>query len=93
MMSSSTPVTVAVCAVFQLRAVKVMEAGKTVPSEVSSEERPMVTSAAGWLSSTTSKVSVPPASVVTRPEVGLTVMPAVSSSVLVTETSAGSRPS
>ena len=75
-MSSSAPVTVAVCAVFQLRAVKVITAGKTVPSEVSSEERSMVTSAAGWLFKVMVKVSVPPASVVTRPEVGLTMIPA-----------------
>ena len=35
----------------------------------------MVTSAVGWVFSTTVKVAVPPASVVTRPEVGVTVMP------------------
>ena len=34
----------------------------------------MVTSAVGWLVSTTVKVAVPPASVVIRPEVGVTVI-------------------
>ena len=38
------------------------------------------------------KVAVPPASVVVRPVVGVTVMPAVSLSVLVTETSAALSP-
>ena len=38
------------------------------------------------------KVAVPPASVVVRPDVGLTVMPAASLSVLVTATSAGVDP-
>ena len=58
-----------------------------MPSVVSLELRPMVTSAVGWVFSTTVKVAVPPASVVVRPEVGVTVMPAVSLSVLVTATS------
>ena len=43
---------------------------------------------AGW-SSTTVNVAVPPASVVTSPEVGLTVIPAASLSLLLTDTSAG----
>ena len=34
----------------------------------------MVTSAVGWLVSTTVKVAVPPASVVIRPTVGVTVI-------------------
>ena len=76
--------TVTVCGTFQLAAVKVRLAGATVPSVVSLEVRPMVTSAVGWVLSTTVKVAVPPASVVVRPEVGVTVMPAVSLSVLVT---------
>ena len=46
--------------------------------------RPIVTSAVGCASSTTVNVAVPPASVVTRPLVGVTVIPAVSLSVLVT---------
>ena len=68
--TSSTPVTVTVCGAFQLAAVKVRLAGATVPSVVSLEDRPMVTSAVGWVLSTTVKVAVPPASVVVRPEVG-----------------------
>ena len=48
----------------------------TVPSERSLDENPTETSAEGWESRTTVKPSVPPASVVTRPEVGVTVMPA-----------------
>ena len=64
--------------------------GATVPSLRSLLESPMVTSAVGWLASATVKVAVPPASVVVKPDVGFTVTPAVSSSVFVTETSAGS---
>ena len=67
-------------------------AGPTVPSVRSLLETPTVTLAVGWLVSTTVKVAWPPASVVTRPEVGVTVMPAASSSVLVTETSGGLMP-
>ena len=64
----------------------------TVPSVVSLELRPMVTSPVGCELSTTVNVAVPPASVVVRPAVGLTMMPTVSLSMLVTETSAGSIP-
>jgi len=66
--------------------------GLTVPSDGSELASPTVTSAVGAALSTTVNVAVPPASVVVSPLVGLTVMPAVSSSVLVTETSAGSTP-
>ena len=45
--TSSTPVTVTVCAVFQFALVKVSEAGDIVPSDVSEDERPTVTSAVG----------------------------------------------
>ena len=62
--------------------------GLTVPSVGSLELSAMVTSAVGWLVRTIVKVAVPPASVVVRPEVGVTVMPAASLSVLVTATSA-----
>ena len=72
---SSTPVTVTVCAVFQFAAVNVSDAGLTVPSVVSFELSPIVTSAVGCASSTTVKVAVPPASVVVSPLVGVTVMP------------------
>ena len=84
---------VTVWAVFQLAAVKVRLAGETVPSAVLPDERPIVTLAVGCELSTTVKVAVPPASVVVRPDVGVTVSPAVSLSVLVTKTLAGSRPS
>ena len=89
---SSTPVTVTVWAVFQLAAVKVRLAGEVVPSAVLLDERPIVTLAVGWEFSLTVNVAVPPASVVLRPEVGLMVNPAVSSSLLVADTSAGLRP-
>ncbi len=72
--------------------VKVTLAGATVPSVRSLLESPTVTFAVGWLVSTMVNVAVPPASVVVRPEVGFTVIPATSSSVLVAETSAGSIP-
>ena len=88
-MPSFWPVIVTVCATFQLAGVNVSVFVETVPSVASVV---MVTSAVGSLLSTTSNVAVPPASVVTRPLVGVTVMPAVSLSVLVTETSAASRP-
>ena len=86
-MASETPVTVIVCGVFQLALVKVTLAALTVPSVGSFEIKPIVTSAVGCEFSTTVKVAVPPASVVVKPDVGVTVMPAVSLSVLVTDTS------
>ena len=52
--------TVTVWATFQLAAVKVREEAETVPSVVSELERPMVTSAVGWVLRTTEKVAVPP---------------------------------
>ncbi len=67
--------TVTVCAVFQLAGVKVRLVGETVPSVVSLLDSAMLTLALGWVPSTTVKVAVPPASVVIRPMVGLTVMP------------------
>ena len=79
---------VTVCGVFQFAGVNVRLAGLTAPSVTSLVLRPMVTSAVGWVVSTTVNVAVPPASVVVRPDVGVTVMPAASLSVLVTATSA-----
>jgi hypothetical protein len=52
----------------------------------------MFTSAPGVDRRATVKVAAPPASVVTRPLVGVTTIPATSSSVLVAETSAASLP-
>ena len=60
-----------------------------MPSVVSFELSPTVTSAVGCASSTTVKVAVPPASVVVSPLVGVTVMPDVSLSVFVTDDVAG----
>ena len=72
--ASSTPVTVTVWGISQLALVKVRLDGPTVPSVVSLELRPIVTSAIGRDVSTTVNVAVPPASVVVRPLVGVTVM-------------------
>ena len=85
--SSSTPVTVTVWAMFQLAAVKVRLAGGDGAFGRVAGARPIVTSAVGWLFSTTVNVAVPPASVVS-PLIAETVIPAVSLSVLVTATSA-----
>ncbi len=85
---SFTPVTVTVCAVFQFAGVNITEAGATVPSVKSLDESPIATLAVGWLVSAIVNVAVPPPSVVVRPEIGITVIPAVSLSVLVTPTSA-----
>ena len=59
----------------QFAAVNVRLAGATVPSVGSLELSAIVTSAVGCVVSTTVKVAVPPASVVVRPVVGVTVMP------------------
>src|SRR5258708_9264690 len=88
---SSTPVTVTVCAVFQFAVVNVTLAGATVPSVRSFDDNPIVTFAVGWLVRTTVNVAVPPASVVVSPDVGVTVIPATSLSVLATDTSAAFR--
>ena len=59
-------------------------AGDIVPSEVLLELKPIITSAVGWLVRTIVNVAVPPASVVVKPDVGFTVIPAVSSSSFIT---------
>ena len=81
-----------VCALLQFEVVNVRLDTRRTPSAVLLLDTGMTTSAVGWLLSRTVKLAVPPASVVTRPAVGLTVMPATSLSVLVTETSAASTP-
>src|SRR5207247_1440386 len=81
---SDPPGAVKGCAVFQFAGVNVTEAGGTVPSVKSLDESPIVTFAVGWLASAIVNVAVPPPSVVVSPEVGMTVIPALSSSVLVT---------
>ena len=73
--------------VLQFAAVNVTEAGLAVPSEALLEDSPMVTVAVGWLFRTTVNVAVPPDSVVTSPDVGVTLMPGVSLSRFVTDTS------
>src|ERR1051325_9344184 len=86
---SSTPVTVTVWATFQLAVLNVRLAVETVPSAGLLLATGIATLAVGWLLRRTVKLAVPPASVVTRPVVGVTVMPAASLSVFVTDTSAG----
>src|SRR3982750_1546188 len=74
------PVIVTVCGTFQLVLLNNRLAGETGPSATLLGERPMVTAfpppPPGLLLSWTVNVAVPPFSVVTRPEVGVTVMPA-----------------
>src|SRR5262245_21582696 len=91
MSGSLTPVTVTVWGTYQLVGVKTRGV-EAIASAGLLEERPMVTLAVGWLWSTIAKLALPPASVVTNPDVGLTVIPAVSSSRLVTVTSGGFSP-
>ena len=62
--------------------VKVMEAGVTKPSAGLLEDRAMVTSLVGARLRKTSKLALPPNSVVTKPAVGVTLMPGCSSSTL-----------
>src|ERR1041384_3237863 len=89
---SSTPVTVTVWAVFQFAAVNVRLDVDAVPSAGLLLVTGITTFAGGWLAGTTRNVAGPPGSGVTRPAVGVTVMPATSLSVFVAETSAGSMP-
>ncbi len=70
------PVTVTVFAVRASAGVNVSEVGETVPSVRSELLRSMVTSAVGTEVKATVNVAVPPASEVTRPDVGVTVTPA-----------------
>ena len=66
--------TVTSCATFQFAAVKVSDGTDTVPSVTSELVREMVTSAVGWLVSTTEKKAVLPASVVMT-DSGVTLTP------------------
>ena len=70
--ASSTPVAVTLCGKFQLPGVNTSEPTPTLSSDASSELRPMVTSFSGAVPSTTSKVAVPPLSLVNSPLVGVT---------------------
>ena len=86
MMSSSTPVTVTICAVSQFADVKV-SVEVTVASPVSDEVMERTTSLSGWALRTTVIVSVvPDSSTPVDPSVSATVNPATSSSVVDTET-------
>src|SRR5580765_2671039 len=89
---SSTPVTVTACATFQFAGVNVRLGGATVPSVRSLLATETTTFATGWLVRTTLNAAVPPASVVVRPAVGVTLMPATSLSGLGTATSGGCTP-
>ena len=80
-MGSFTPVTVAVCAVFQLLVVKVRFAGDTVPSLVLLLVNETTTSPVGWLFNTTVKLVEVPFSEVVKPAFGDTVIPAVGGGV------------
>src|SRR5437764_8777921 len=77
---------------FQFAGVKVSEEVETVPSAMLEEEIGTVTLAGGRESRTMVNVAAPAASVVVRPAVGVTVMPMLSSSKFVAETSAALRP-
>ena len=84
--SSFVPVTVMVCGVSQFAEVKVSEL-VTVVSPVSPEDMERTTSDVGCASRTMVKVSVvPDSSTPVDPSVSVMVNPAVSSSVVVTET-------
>ena len=63
---------------FQLSSVNVSVIGETIPSVSSSEEISMITSALGRESSTTANIACPPDSVVTKPVLGVTVIPGAS---------------
>ncbi len=77
MMLSSAPVTVTVCAVFQLAEVKVRDAGLTVASPTSPLLTLKTTLEFGGASSTTVKVSVvPDSSTWVDPPDSVTVNPA-----------------
>src|SRR5260221_54340 len=74
--ASSTPVTVTIFGISASATVKVSEAGETVPSVRSELLRSTATFEVGTDVRATVKVAVPPASEVTRPDVGVTVTPA-----------------
>src|SRR5262249_10344538 len=88
---SLTPVIVTVCAIFQLAAVKVTDATFVVPSTVLLFLFPIITPATRWSVNFPYTTLFRSASVVTNPKIGVTLIPAVSSSKLVALTSAASR--
>src|SRR5207249_252578 len=88
----SWPVTVSVCTTFQLAAVNVKEDAESAPSAGLLLEIGRASCSEGGLVRGTANVAVPQASVVESPLVGVTLIPAVSSSVFVRDTSAAFRP-
>ncbi len=92
---SSTPVTVTVCELSQFPDVNVKVAGETVTSPVSDEVTEITTSEMGCASRTTVKSSVVEASsaTVVVPPDSMTVNPATSLSVVVTDTVWSATPS
>src|SRR3990172_11249328 len=88
--ASATPVTTTHCGVSQSAGVNVRVAGETVASPSSSLVTVSTTSPAGSAVSTTlSESRPPPSATLVVPSVGVTVMPATSSSTTVTIASAG----
>ena len=85
--SSLTAVTVTVCALFQLPVVKVKLLAEKLTS-LPAAAKATVTEAVGWVSRTTVKVSVvePSVTSVLAPPTSVTVIPAVSLSVMLTVT-------
>src|SRR5438552_3033669 len=84
-----TPYAVTGFDVFQFAGVRVTWAGAAPPSLLSLDDSPTLTLAYARSLHAALPISVPPPSVVVRPEVGVTVIPAVSLSVFVTTTSTG----
>ena len=86
--ASSTPVTVTVCGDAQFSCVNTRLVTSTVPSVASLESKLTVTMLVGSDVNRTVNVAEPPPSVV-GPLIGLTMMPALSSSMLITSTFGG----
>jgi hypothetical protein len=76
--TSSTPVTVTVCAKAQLSAENITDDVEIVPQSFLLLATATVTSEPGLASSTTVNVAIPPDSVVNKPMAGATVTVAVS---------------
>ena len=74
---------------FQLAGIKVTDEGDTVPSVKSFDVRTMVTLALGMVFITIVNVACVPSSAVNKPLAGVTEIPAISTLLLVTDTSEG----
>src|SRR5262245_56776083 len=75
---SSAPCTLTTCGIDQSAAVNNRLAGAGTPSPAGEPESAIVTGAVGAASRTTLNEALSPASLVTRPAVGVTTMPAAS---------------